>query len=454
MPVVVTLRTSAALVLAGLSAAPLGAQSAGPAAGAAAHRDDLAYFRAEVLEKEKAFSPAARAEAQERFRRLEGGADTVTAVYLELELSRIVALADNGHSMSFSGPRARRYNRIPLRLAPFGADFYVVRGAANHADLLGARLDAIDGRELPDLRALARTLAGGTNAWRDRTAPYLFESPEQLHALGGSRAAGEATYRFVLTDGRTVERRIEAEPPGGDRNGLGGARLLYPGLPASAGDGWRTLLATDRAPWALQDPAAFFRARMAPELDGMVVELRQTFDAPGLPIRTFLDSVATEIRRRQPRHVVLDMRMNGGGDLNTARDFMRGLPGLVPGLIFVLTSPWTFSAAISSIGYLEQAAPERVTLVGEAVGDRLEFWAEGPVVTLPRSGAQILISTERHDYRNGCREYRDCHGSVVRHPISVPGLAPDIPAPWTIEAYRTGRDPAMEAVAAALRPGG
>jgi hypothetical protein len=45
----------------------------------------------------------------------------------------------------------------------------------------------------------------------------------------------------------------------------------------------------------------------------------------------------------------------------------------------------------------------------------------------------------------------DCHGSVVRNPISVPTLAPDIQAPWTIDAYRTGHDPAMDAVAAALR---
>jgi hypothetical protein len=47
----------------------------------------------------------------------------------------------------------------------------------------------------------------------------------------------------------------------------------------------------------------------------------------------------------------------------------------------------------------------------------------------------------------------DCHGSIVRNPIAVPSLAPEIAAPWTIDAYRAGRDPAMEAIAAALRGG-
>ena len=129
---------------------------------------------------------------------------------------------------------------------------------------------------------------------------------------------------------------------------------------------------------------------------------------------------------------------------------MRALPTLVRGRVFVLTSPWTFSAAISSIGYLKQVAPDRVTIVGETVGDRLEFWAEGRPVTLTNTRISVNRSTERHDYATGCKPYKDCHGSVVRNPISVTSLAPDIAAPWTVDAYRAGRDPAMQAVERAL----
>jgi hypothetical protein len=39
----------------------------------------------------------------------------------------------------------------------------------------------------------------------------------------------------------------------------------------------------------------------------------------------------------------------------------------------------------------------------------------------------------------------------MHFPIAVESLAPDINAPWSIEAYLAGRDPGMEAVAAALR---
>jgi len=89
--------------------------------------------------------------------------------------------------------------------------------------------------------------------------------------------------------------------------------------------------------------------------------------------------------------------------------------------------------------------------VGEGVGDRLNFFSEGDIITLPNSGIEVLNATERHDYVTGCEGFADCHGSVVRNPIRVANLDPEIAAPWTIEAYRAGRDPAMEAVAAALR---
>jgi hypothetical protein len=147
---------------------------------------------------------------------------------------------------------------------------------------------------------------------------------------------------------------------------------------------------------------------------------------------------------------VLDLRLNGGGDPTQARDFAESLPTLVPGTIFVLTGPATFSAAISTAGYLKQAAPDRVRIVGEPVGDRLEFFAEGRTTTLQHSGAVVLPATERHDYRAGCRQHTDCHAPVVARPIAVPTLEPDIAAPWTLDHWRRGLDPAMQAVAAAL----
>ena len=418
---------------------------------AAQMREDIATFRTEFMGRDNSYAAAARTQAEMRLRELQGRLDRMTPAAFELALAQIVALADNAHTIVPPTARARRYSRVPLRMATFGDHFRVLRASDANADLLGARVVSIDGRGVAELRDSSRTLFGGPAHRRDRFAPVLLESPQQLNAMGLARDAGRATYVFQTLDGRTVSRELAGEAPASAGSRAVAARTAFPAAATDDERGWQTLLPPSKAPWSLLDFDTRFRWREAPEIDGMVIELRQIFDAPGKPIGEFLGEMTRTINERKPRNLVIDLRVNGGGNLNTARDFMKSVPGLVPGRIFALTSPWTFSAAISSLGYLEQAAPDRVTIVGEEVGDRLEFWAEGRPTTLPHSGIMVAFSTQRHDYMNACRAFTDCHGPVVRNSIAVPTLAPDIEAPWTIEAYREGRDPGIEAIVAELR---
>jgi hypothetical protein len=413
-------------------------------------RADLAQLRSGFFERDRAYSAAARAQALARIEALEAESGDIDATRFALDLAQIAALADNGHTLSFAAARVARANRVPIRHMPFGTEFVVMRALEPHLDLLGARLQAIDGVPLARLREAAHRLSGGVPAYRDRQAPFLFESPQQLNALGLGAAAGEAMYRFVLADGRSVERRLAGQPPGADRPRANTGRLLLPEVGAGMG-GWQGVLALERAPWSLQEALKRFRWQHRSDLDAVVIDLRQIFDGGDEKLADFFEVVREAVRRLQPRHLVLDLRLNGGGDLTRARDFAESLPTLVPGRLFVLTGPGTFSAAISTLGYLKQAAPARVSIVGEAVGDRLEFFAEGREIKLRHSGESLLPATERHDYVSGCRKFDDCHIHVVRRPIAVPTLDPDIAAPWTFEAYRAGVDPAMQAVAAALK---
>jgi hypothetical protein len=306
---------------------------------------------------------------------------------------------------------------------------------------------------MASLRQTFRSLAGGTPAWRDRSASYFLESPPQLRALGVGKEGNAPVYAFVTGEGKTLERTFSGSPAGSERVAGNAARWMFPALAPQVDRAWRTLIEPERAPWALQDPLKRLRWRHVPSLDAVLIDMRQSNNTENEKLKDFFEGVEKLIEETRPSNLVLDLRMNGGGDLTTTRDFAERLPRLVKGRIFALTSPWTFSAAISTLGYLKQAAPARVTIVGEPVGDRLDFFAEGRTVTLAHSKVAVQFAAERHDYRGGCRKYDDCHRAVVARPIAIASLDPDIAVPWTIDAYRAARDPAMEAVTAAVGAG-
>ena len=128
-------------------------------------------------------------------------------------------------------------------------------------------------------------------------------------------------------------------------------------------------------------------------------------------------------------------------------DLMAALPDLTNGRVYHLVSGNTFSAAIVNLASTVEVAPERTLLVGEPIGDRLQFWAEGWAYTLPNSGCRARYSTGFYDLQNGCEGlFRCAWGSLHIFPILVEALDLDVPAQLTFEAYAAGRDPALEAV--------
>jgi hypothetical protein len=233
---------------------------------------------------------------------------------------------------------------------------------------------------------------------------------------------------------------------------------------------WKWIPDPDRAPWAFQQQVKMFRWRDAPELDAVIIQLRQILDGTDGKISDFLEEAELNRERLGRQNVVVDMRFNGGGNFMLTREFMMRWPSrvLAPGRFFVLTSRRTFSAAITSIGYLKQSGGARVVLVGEAPGDRLVFFSEARPVQLPHTGLFFGPATARMDYQTGCRNYDDCFVAVAqpghktappivpgvekldRMPIAIPSLEPNLVAPWTVESWLNGSDPAMAAVSHVL----
>jgi hypothetical protein len=142
--------------------------------------------------------------------------------------------------------------------------------------------------------------------------------------------------------------------------------------------------------------------------------------------------------------MVVDLRLNSGGNLEVAKDFIktlaRGEWADRPGRLFVITGHCTFSAGLYHAAQMKQFSP--AIFVGEPVGDRIDYWAEGGQIVLPNSGVVIWYSNGFHRYSQ--TDYRE--NQPYYEELSIPALAPDISTPLLSADYFAGRDPALEAV--------
>jgi len=411
---------------------------------------DLRILADDYLARSPAFSPQALREARARLADLERQADRLTPLEFYLAVSRITALADNGHDSVMRSERSWNPTlRLPLRMIWFDDGIAIARAAPEHRDLLGAKVSSIDGNPPGRLMQAFRGIQGGTDAYRRWTVAGLLHSPEALHALGIARRADRVTLTLQRPDGTTVGRTVQALPVDRLPSGVRPQAYWYTAaLLGEAERGWSFAAPADRVPLYLQEPGRWFRMQDLPDMRALYVQFRSNMDEEGSAIAPFVQEVTRRLETNPPRHLVLDLRFDTGGDNTQNLELMRTIARTVPGQIYVLLGNYTFSAGIASAAALEHEGRERVTLVGEAVGDRLRWWSEHEMACLPASGLCVSVNRGLWDLRRGCHADAHCYGD--QFDVGVASLEPDRHAPVRVGDWLAGIDPGLDAVRADL----
>jgi hypothetical protein len=419
-----------------------------PADRLEAWRQDLELAERKLSTHDRSFTPASRRAFHEAMARLVRDLHTKRDEEILVDLSRAVALADNAHTRLRLDPtrQGSLSTVFPIRMWWFGDGAFVVRAAPPYARALRCRVVAIDGLAISVARDRVRGLIGGNEAWAGYLSPLYLANPDILDGLGLIRSAREARFTFEDPRGRRFDLavRAEAEPTDAGAGELWQelSPLVTTGRPA-----WHAALAADFAslPLYLRHPERPYWYEYFPESGLLYLQYNRSTNAGSGPgFREFGDSLVAFARRHAIGDVVVDLRLNSGGDLTVAREFMAGLGRSElfgrTGRLFVITSHCTFSAGLFHAAQLRQA-PDAI-LVGDTPGDRLDFWAEGGGIELPNSGAVITYSNGFHGYSG--RDFPE-HRPYYEE-MRVADLVPDLPAALTSGDYFSGRDPALEAI--------
>ncbi|HSM94611.1 MAG TPA: hypothetical protein VLT91_01110 [Rhizomicrobium sp.] len=415
-----------------------------PASALEAQRQDIDYF-ARALALDRSFSPAARREADRRIEALQQSPVALPDQKLHVALMQIVALADNGHSKLRAMLDSRPMMIVPLRVTRFADGFFVMRAKFPYRDMLGGRVQSIDGMPFDQVLKTLETLRGGIESFRAENAAVFIEDQDLLYGSGIAHDPRQSEWTVVTPDGRTVTHMITANSVKGDATIPYGPRWRSPEPLKGMGADWMAYSpARGALPQSLRNIDDYFSRAPVPNSCAEYVRVEDIVDTDGQKIQPFLQDTETALRAHKPCAIIFDLRGNGGGDYTNMWRFTHALPQLTTGRIIVLTDAMTFSAAITTTAFTKEAGGNRVTIIGEPVGDRLAFYAEGGNATLPNSKLSMGYETGKHDYAHACTDWHDCFWLNWLYPVRVNTLQPDVYAPMRFSDWNQGRDIAYE----------
>jgi hypothetical protein len=267
-----------------------------------------------------------------------------------------------------------------------------------------------------------------------------------LYGIDVARDMQQSDWTVETPAGATITRTLEAYAPAESEPAVFVTRWLSNEPLAGMGASWRALEPDHPLPISLTDFEQPFRSLRLPRTCTQFVQLKSNVDAGGQSIRNFVSSTEKHLRQGQPCSVILDLRYDVGGDYMNTSHFARELPTLIPpaGRVVLLTGPATFSAGISTAVFVKHAGEERVVILGEPVGDRLQFYSEGGRACLPNYALCVAYQTGKHDYQHSCSDWTVCFWLNNFFELRVKSLDPDEVVPLSFKDWRAGVDPVLD----------
>ena len=408
-------------------------------------REDLRYFAANMQKTHRnLFHTMSREQFDAAVRRLDERIPTMADHEITVELMRIVGMVGDGHT----GVRVNQAftSVYPVRLYFFKDGLFVQGAAPEYREVVGGRVVKIGNSGVDQaVRAVSEI------AWRDNemgikaTAPRLLVIPEVLHAL---RIADNlrTVQLAVEKDGRQIS--LELKPT---------AQLQH--LFEGSSAGWVDARSSSAAPaplW-LRDPHNNFwfqhltgaEAACAQGCEkgiayvqfNAVQDRPQAGGKPGETVEAFFNKVFESIEANKIDKLVLDMRLNGGGNnyLNLPLTI-----GMIKsrvnkrGNLFVIIGRETFSAAQNTVNELEKYT--NAIFVGEPTAATPNHFGDARNVVLPNSKISIRAST---------LWWQDMDPRDTRK-----WTAPQIAAELSSADYKANIDPAMAAILKFVPGGG
>lgn len=400
-----------------------------------AWQQDLTHFQENYFKICKSFPKDSVFKANQIIDSIKHNINGYSDNKIQLLISQCVSMADDAHTSVHFG----KFRRIPLRLYLFDDGLYVIKAKIGNEKYLGYRVNKICDKPIDELIKKLDYYMSGNDSRIKYKSSYFFASPDFFEGAGISKQADSIKYEFVLD----IDT-ITAYMPVIEKNDW-----------SDEYDSWRDLTPSnivilDTTDWIhiypknqdiqlyLSEPniPGFFK--IIDSLNSLYIQINTS-----TTIKGFNKDIENTIETNSIQNLIIDLRLNGGGNYIQQAAFSKILPKTFNGKIFIVTGFNTFSAGICTAARLKYYSKDKAVIIGQDIGDKLQFWAEGKQFRLPNSKIHIRATNGYHDWENNNFIPFKTFWLNIYFGVPAKSMAPNIPVKQYYIDYINGMDRIM-----------
>ncbi|MCB0563755.1 MAG: hypothetical protein KDD01_05195, partial [Phaeodactylibacter sp.] len=294
-------------------------------------------------------------------------------------LARIVSSFQYGHTtIGFRGSPVK-YHRLPVNLYWFNDGIYIEGVHKDYEGALGAKVLKVEGVPIEEALATIRPVTPAENDQFFKAHGLTFLCiPEVLHAQGVTKTLKNTITLTLEKDGKVVDQAFTAVEAHDFHNDYGFTK---------PGSEWLASRDNSKTPYYLKDLDKIYYFEYLPEHKTVYVRHSQIQDDPEEAIPAFYERVFDFIEKNDVERLVLDVRLNGGGNNYKNKPIVTGIIRTEkinqPGKLFVIIGRRTFSACQNLVNELDNYT--NAIFVGEPTAENINFYGDNNRVELPNS---------------------------------------------------------------------
>ena len=407
-----------------------------PESGIKSWHQDLNYLRDDYLKIDRSFNDNKEKRFTSEIDSLINNIDSLTDNQILVGIMHAVALANNTHSQV-------NYKFLPkagIRVSWFKEGLFITKTSYPKRHHLGKRISKVNNLTIDQIVTEFSAYIPGNTQNKRNSIPNLIIRPVFWNGINTQYNPNKLIIEMIDSLGQRETDTIRTEPINSTL-----INLYWIDKPDSIFIKYERSF--DSLPLYLSSPnkSAIYK-KINDEL--IYIQLNSSTNR-GMSLSDFSVDLLNYFDSNSFDNIVLDIRLNNGGNYNLTKKIEKAIIKELSesnGHLFLITGNQTASAAINLAASLKSNLENRITIVGEPIGDDLLFWAEPKIFELPNSALEIMASTYHHDLRNGrFKPFKTNWGNLFCD-FESNGLDVDIPVEISINDYIAYKDPVMKTI--------